>query len=152
MMMRALPLLSVLLLCCCCCSRDASAFFFGAPAGAGAGAGAGAAARPAQKQAAKAVSAGILGAWVLIGGGVGEALADGSTTKFALPPINRTTRDRCTFKSSAMGQANAARDSLYDLRECNMRCGVGASLESSGRFLYFSSHASSCLLYQWEEC
>lgn len=29
---------------------------------------------------------------------------------------------RCMFKSSAMGQANAARDKLYDLRECDMRC------------------------------
>ncbi len=28
---------------------------------------------------------------------------------------------RCVFKSSAMGQANAARDKLYDLRECDMR-------------------------------
>ena len=36
-----------------------------------------------------------------------------------LTPVNR-----CAFKSSAMGQANAARDKLYDLRECDMRYGM----------------------------
>merc|ERR1712146_485667 len=29
-------------------------------------------------------------------------------------------KSRCQFKSSAMGQANAARDKLYDLRLCDM--------------------------------
>lgn len=40
-----------------------------------------------------------------------------------LPPIDRTIPDRvrCTPKSSAIGQANAARDSLLDLRECDLR-------------------------------
>ncbi|KAJ8905070.1 hypothetical protein NDN08_001581 [Rhodosorus marinus] len=36
------------------------------------------------------------------------------------PPIDRTNPNRCEVKSSAMGQANAARDSLFDLRECNL--------------------------------
>lgn len=53
--------------------------------------------------------------------GSDAAVADGATKKFSLPPISQS-KDRCTFKSSAMGQANAARDSLYDLRECNLRC------------------------------
>lgn len=35
-----------------------------------------------------------------------------------LPPIDMTARDRCVPLSSAMGQANAARDKLLDLREC----------------------------------
>merc|ERR1712083_666776 len=48
------------------------------------------------------------------------ALADGDTEKFKFPPIDRANKERCKFISSAMGQANAARDSLYDLRECKM--------------------------------
>lgn len=42
------------------------------------------------------------------------------------------TASRCAFKSSAMGQANAARDKLYDLRECDMRYGINAVLGSGG--------------------
>lgn len=37
-----------------------------------------------------------------------------------LPPIDRTIRDRCVPSSSTIGQANAARDSLLDLRECEL--------------------------------
>uniref|UniRef100_A0A7S0EIA2 Thylakoid lumenal 17.4 kDa protein, chloroplastic n=1 Tax=Hanusia phi TaxID=3032 RepID=A0A7S0EIA2_9CRYP len=43
-----------------------------------------------------------------------------SSLKFNFPPIDRKDKDRCTFRSSAIGQANAARDKLYDLRECSM--------------------------------
>jgi len=56
----------------------------------------------------------------------GLALAGGLLVPFAadagfiLPPIDRSDPNRCTFKSSAIGQANAARDKLYDLRECPM--------------------------------
>ena len=57
----------------------------------------------------------------LVVGPVPDALADGSTEKFSLPPINYSQKDRCSFKSSTIGQANAARDKLYDLRECDMR-------------------------------
>eukprot|EP00962_Isochrysis_galbana_P013643 scaffold3871_cov97-Isochrysis_galbana.AAC.2 len=49
-----------------------------------------------------------------------QVLADGGTEKFKFPPIDNSKKGRCTFTSSAMGQANAARDSLYDLRECKM--------------------------------
>eukprot|EP00179_Madagascaria_erythrocladioides_P029872 CAMPEP_0198327520 /NCGR_PEP_ID=MMETSP1450-20131203/14757_1 /TAXON_ID=753684 ORGANISM="Madagascaria erythrocladiodes, Strain CCMP3234" /NCGR_SAMPLE_ID=MMETSP1450 /ASSEMBLY_ACC=CAM_ASM_001115 /LENGTH=231 /DNA_ID=CAMNT_0044031567 /DNA_START=48 /DNA_END=743 /DNA_ORIENTATION=- len=38
-----------------------------------------------------------------------------------LPPINKAKKDRCSPSSSAMGQANAARDELLDLRECDLR-------------------------------
>lgn len=48
------------------------------------------------------------------------ARADGSTTRFVLPPVDTKDNTRCKFKSSAMGQANAARDKLYDLRMCDM--------------------------------
>lgn len=37
-----------------------------------------------------------------------------------LPPIDYTVRDRCKPVSSNVGQANAARDSLLDLRECRL--------------------------------
>lgn len=70
----------------------------------------------------KLAAASSLGAAVIVGGGnVIPVLADGGTTKFVLPPINKEEKGRCEFKSSAMGQANAARDKLYDLRECDMR-------------------------------
>ena len=52
--------------------------------------------------------------------GVSPAYADGQTKEFRLPPINLSDKNRCVLNSSAMGQANAARDSLYDLRQCNL--------------------------------
>lgn len=48
------------------------------------------------------------------------ALADGQTNKFKLPPIDTSDKTRCQFASSGIGQANAARDKLYDLRQCNL--------------------------------
>lgn len=69
--------------------------------------------------AARTLATLVVGTTILFTGDA--AVADGGTTKFSLPPISQA-KDRCTFKSSAMGQANAARDSLYDLRECNLRC------------------------------
>ncbi len=58
--------------------------------------------------------------WVSIA--VSPAYADGATKEFKLPPINLVDPNRCVLKSSAMGQANAARDSLYDLRQCSLFC------------------------------
>lgn len=82
--------------------------------------------------AARTLGTFIAGA-TLIFGGAGAALADGSTAKFSLPPVSQA-KDRCMFKSSAMGQANAARDKLYDLRECDLRWdlrgGVGLVIAS----------------------
>jgi len=46
--------------------------------------------------------------------------ADGQTKEFKLPPIDQSDKSRCVLNSSKMGQANAARDKLYDLRECNL--------------------------------
>eukprot|EP00611_Tribonema_gayanum_P025208 TRINITY_DN5695_c0_g1_i1.p1 TRINITY_DN5695_c0_g1~~TRINITY_DN5695_c0_g1_i1.p1 ORF type:complete len:233 (-),score=63.02 TRINITY_DN5695_c0_g1_i1:269-967(-) len=65
-------------------------------------------------------------------GGAELALADGSTGKFALPPINYSEKDRCTFKSSSMGQANAAREKLFDLRMCDMSGKSAALSDLSG--------------------
>ena len=45
---------------------------------------------------------------------------DPTVVKYKFPPIDRANKNRCKFSGSAMGQANAARDSLYDLRECQM--------------------------------
>mmetsp|Transcript_87707 Transcript_87707/g.246398 ORF Transcript_87707/g.246398 Transcript_87707/m.246398 type:complete len:268 (+) Transcript_87707:84-887(+) len=66
-----------------------------------------------------------------LGGLVGAAFeekahADGGTKIFALPKIDYNDKTRCKWKSSSMGQANAARDKLFDLRECNME-GTDAS-------------------------
>ena len=40
----------------------------------------------------------------------------GQTKEFKLPPIDFADKSRCTLSSSNIGQANAARDKLYDLR------------------------------------
>lgn len=72
--------------------------------------------------AARTLATLLAGATVVFSSG-GAVLADGSTQKFSLPPIS-TSKDRCVFKSSAMGQANAARDKLYDLRQCDLRSGI----------------------------
>jgi Pentapeptide repeats (8 copies) len=52
-----------------------------------------------------------------------------------LPPINRSDPKRCTPTSSAIGQANAARDSLLDLRECDLRAQNLAGYDLSGAIL-----------------
>jgi uncharacterized protein YjbI with pentapeptide repeats len=57
------------------------------------------------------------------------------TATFKVPPIDRSLKNRCTFKSSAMGQANAARDSLYDLRECDMSGKDAAGFDISGALM-----------------
>ena len=48
------------------------------------------------------------------------ASADGQTEKFKLPPVDKNDKSRCVFKTSSMGQANGARDKLFDLRQCDM--------------------------------
>ena len=51
---------------------------------------------------------------------------------FSFPPIDRTDTSRCTLNSSKMGQANAARDKLYDLRECQLSGVKGDEYDLSG--------------------
>uniref|UniRef100_A0A7S4QBF2 Pentapeptide repeat-containing protein n=1 Tax=Ditylum brightwellii TaxID=49249 RepID=A0A7S4QBF2_9STRA len=60
------------------------------------------------------------------------AFADGQTDKFKLPPIDKSDKTRCTIISSNMGQANAARDKLYDLRECNLSGSDASGYDLSG--------------------
>jgi len=64
-----------------------------------------------------------------------QVLADGGTEKFKFPPIDNSKKGRCTFTSSAMGQANAARDSLYDLRECKMAGSDASTFDISGALM-----------------
>lgn len=52
--------------------------------------------------------------------------------QYKLPPIDRKDTKRCEFISSNMGQANAARDKLYDLRECDMSGKSAAGMDLSG--------------------
>jgi uncharacterized protein YjbI with pentapeptide repeats len=52
--------------------------------------------------------------------------------QFRLPPIDRNDKDRCIMVSSAMGQANAARQKLFDLRECDLRNQDGKLKDMSG--------------------
>lgn len=66
---------------------------------------------------------------------VPSAFADG-TTVLKLPPIDhKNDKTRCVFESSAMGQANAARDSLYDLRECSMPGATAKGSDISGALM-----------------
>jgi len=59
-------------------------------------------------------------------------LADGQTKEFRLPPIDFTDKNRCTFSSSKIGQANAARDKLYDLRQCQLSGSDATGYDLSG--------------------
>jgi len=52
--------------------------------------------------------------------------------QYKLPPIDRKDVNRCQLLSSSIGQANAARDKLYDLRECDLRGQSGAGKDMSG--------------------
>eukprot|EP00546_Thalassionema_frauenfeldii_P012218 CAMPEP_0178918756 /NCGR_PEP_ID=MMETSP0786-20121207/14004_1 /TAXON_ID=186022 /ORGANISM="Thalassionema frauenfeldii, Strain CCMP 1798" /LENGTH=230 /DNA_ID=CAMNT_0020592503 /DNA_START=58 /DNA_END=750 /DNA_ORIENTATION=- len=60
------------------------------------------------------------------------SFADGQTKEFKLPPIDYKDKSRCTLSSSAIGQANAARDKLYDLRECKFSGEKAAGFDLSG--------------------
>lgn len=63
------------------------------------------------------------------------SFADGSTKEFKLPPIDFTDKDRCRLTSSSMGQANAARDKLYDLRQCKLSGAKANGYDLSGVIL-----------------
>lgn len=60
------------------------------------------------------------------------AFADGQTKEFKFPPIDKTDKQRCKLVSSKMGQANAARDKLYDLRECDLSGKDASEFDLSG--------------------
>ena len=85
---------------------------------------------PAVNHIANAASLSILAATLLLS--PFSASADGQTKEFKLPPIDYSDKSRCTLSSSSMGQANAARDKLYDLRECNLSGVKGNEYDLSG--------------------
>jgi uncharacterized protein YjbI with pentapeptide repeats len=60
------------------------------------------------------------------------SLADGQTKDFKLPPIDYADKNRCVLNSSSMGQANAARDKLLDLRECKIAGAKATGYDLSG--------------------
>jgi len=60
------------------------------------------------------------------------AFADGQTEKFKLPPVDLKDKTRCVLSSSSIGQANAARDKLYDLRQCNLSGDKAVGFDLSG--------------------
>ena len=51
---------------------------------------------------------------------------------YRLPPIDRSDPDRCTLKSSTIGQSNAQRDKLFDLRECKLEGANAQGYDLSG--------------------
>ncbi len=78
-----------------------------------------ASAAPAQRTATASCAAQRVGS-ALAGAALALALAQPLYAAPKLPPIDRTVRDRCVPTSSNIGQANAARDTLLDLRECEL--------------------------------
>lgn len=60
------------------------------------------------------------------------AQADGQTERFRLPPIDLSDKNRCKLNSSTIGQANAARDKLYDLRQCQLSGASAPGFDLSG--------------------
>lgn len=82
--------------------------------------------RDLRQTAARAVATASLTAAALLLSPGTAAHADGQTKEFKFPPIDFSDKQRCVLKSSSMGQANAARDSLFDLRQCQLS-GVKAS-------------------------
>jgi hypothetical protein len=46
--------------------------------------------------------------------------------------IDLADKNRCTLSSSNIGQANAARDKLYDLRECSLSGASAPGFDLSG--------------------
>ena len=59
--------------------------------------------------------------------------------QYKLPPIDYKDTNRCILTSSSMGQANAARDKLYDLRECDLTGQTGAGKDMRFRYQYIMS-------------
>jgi uncharacterized protein YjbI with pentapeptide repeats len=87
-------------------------------------------------------------------------MADGQTEKFKLPPIDYNDKTRCSMNSSTIGQANAARDKLYDLRKCQLSGASAPGYDLSGVIMtdtdvskanfkeaYFSKGYLQCKLY-----
>ena len=64
--------------------------------------------------------------------GPSPAFADGQTKVFKLPPIDFADKSRCQFNDSKMGQANAQRDKLYDLRQCSLTDKDASGFDLSG--------------------
>lgn len=60
---------------------------------------------------------------------------DADAAALRLPPIDRSDTRRCIPESSAIGQANAARDTLLDLRECDLRNSNLKGYDLSGAIL-----------------
>ena len=52
--------------------------------------------------------------------------AHAMSQQFKLPPIDYKDKNRCKLISSSIGQANAGRDKLYDVRECDLKGQSGA--------------------------
>ena len=63
--------------------------------------------------------------------GVDIAATSASGITYRLPPIKESP-NRCSFVSSAMGQANGARDSLQDFRTCDMSGKSASEYDLSG--------------------
>eukprot|EP00403_Amphidinium_massartii_P028955 CAMPEP_0178404378 /NCGR_PEP_ID=MMETSP0689_2-20121128/17851_1 /TAXON_ID=160604 /ORGANISM="Amphidinium massartii, Strain CS-259" /LENGTH=263 /DNA_ID=CAMNT_0020025357 /DNA_START=26 /DNA_END=817 /DNA_ORIENTATION=- len=73
-----------------------------------------------RRQGLMAAAAGALASFAVEESSIQPADADVAERRIVLPDIDRKDKKRCKWRSSSMGQANAARSSLFDLRECNL--------------------------------
>jgi len=69
---------------------------------------------------------------VIVSIGISAASAHALEVQYKLPPIDFKDKMRCQLVSSSMGQANAARDKLYDLRQCDLKGQTAAGKDLSG--------------------
>lgn len=74
-----------------------------------------------------AMAGGVLG---VAGLEVQDVSAEGR--RIGYPPIDRKDKFRCKWQDSKMGQANAARDKYFDVRECKMAGSNAAGKDIAG--------------------
>ncbi|CDF40661.1 unnamed protein product [Chondrus crispus] len=79
----------------------------------------------------RAASAALIAAALTVGPLSLPSPAEAAGT-MKLPPIDRANPSRCMPASSSIGQANAARDKVLDLRECDLRGKDLKSFDLSG--------------------
>jgi len=84
-----------------------------------------------RRQLAAAAIGGLLGGALQLG----PAQANLDRIRIAYPPIDRRDKNRCKWVSSAMGQSNAARDKLLDVRECKMVGSEAADKDVAGALM-----------------
>ena len=124
-MKRGMTGVRVLLLACCVCAVHAFTFTARPMRSRGSS-------LPLQMSARNRFAEGIVAACLLWPALGPLAPAVALEQQYKLPPIDRADPNRCKLQSSTIGQANAARDKLYDLRECDLKGQDAVGKDQSG--------------------